>query len=55
MSANRLATDVSQVLFRSGRVAPVFGPRLRDGSEAVVKVFRPPFTLGRLQAAVRCQ
>jgi hypothetical protein len=52
---SRLGADVSRVLFRSGRISPVFGLRLADGSEVVVKVFRPPVTVSRLEAVVRCQ
>ena len=49
----RLAADVSDVQFRSGRVSPVFGLRLAGGSQIVVKVFRQPWSLARLSGSGR--
>jgi hypothetical protein len=51
----RLSSDVQSVLFRSGRVAAVYGLRLANGSEIVAKVHRDPVDLGRLAAATACQ
>jgi hypothetical protein len=52
---DRLSAAVEDVLFRSGRVAAVYGLRLADGGELVAKVHRSPVNLGRLVAALGCQ
>ncbi len=51
----RLSAEVSTVLFRSGRIGAVYGLRLSDGSNVVVKVHRKPVFLGHLSAASACQ
>jgi len=51
----RLGLGVDRVLFRSGRVGAVYGLRLLDGSEVVVKVPRGRPALGPLTAATACQ
>jgi len=51
----RLSQDVQAVVFRSGRLAAVYGLRLDDGTEIVAKVHRRPADVGRLGAATACQ
>jgi hypothetical protein len=51
----RLGQDVQAVLFRSGRLAAVYGLRLDDGTEIVAKVHRRPADIRRLHAATACQ
>lgn len=53
--AARLGDQVTQVLFRSGRVSPVYGLLLRSGTAIVVKVHRPPAGVEYLAAAIACQ
>jgi Ser/Thr protein kinase RdoA (MazF antagonist) len=52
---SRLHMDVNDVVFTSGRVAPVYGLRLQDGSTVVLKIHRSPVNSNRLAAASRCQ
>ncbi len=51
----RLGRGVDRVLFRSGRVGAVYGLRLLDGSEVVVKVPRGRPVLGALTTATAGQ
>ncbi len=51
----RLSADVSSVLFRSGRVGAVYGLRLSDGGNVVVKVHRKEVFRDHLSAASACQ
>jgi Phosphotransferase enzyme family len=51
----RLGVDLSQVVFRSGRVAAVYGAALSDGGQVAVKVLRRPADLAYLAAAAACQ
>jgi hypothetical protein len=51
----RLSAEVSTVLFRSGQIGAVYGLRLSDGSNVVVKVHRQPVFLDHLSAASACQ
>ncbi|MBV9578032.1 MAG: phosphotransferase [Chloroflexi bacterium] len=51
----RLGSDLSQVVFRSGRLAAVYGAALGDGRLVAVKVHRPPVHLAYLRAATDCQ
>lgn len=51
----RLSAEVSEVLFRSGRIGAVYGLRLNDGKSIVVKVYRKPFNTGNLTASSACQ
>jgi len=51
----RLGLGVDRVLFRSGRVGAVYGLRLLDGSNVVVKVPRGNPPLAPLTAATSCQ
>jgi Ser/Thr protein kinase RdoA (MazF antagonist) len=58
--ARRLGRQLESVLFRSGRVGAVYGLRLTDGVDIVVKVHRPhersvEDEAERLEAAVGCQ
>lgn len=50
-----LGAEVAEVLFRSGRVAAVFGCRLDDGQEVAVKVHRAGVDASHLAAAVSAQ
>ena len=52
---SRLHMDVNDIVFTSGRVAPVYGLRLQDGSTVVLKIHRNPVNTDRLAAASRCQ
>lgn len=51
----RLSLDVSSIVFRSGRVSAVYGLKLSDGSDVVVKAHRNPVDVNRLAAASACQ
>jgi hypothetical protein len=51
----RLSAEVSEVLFRSGRIGAVYGLRLNDGNSVVVKVYRKPLNTGNLSAISACQ
>jgi len=51
----RLAQSVQDVFARTGRVAPVYGLRLGDGSRVAAKIHRPPASVQRLADAARCQ
>src|SRR5206468_3473006 len=46
----RLAVDVAQVVFRSGRIDAVYGLLLADGRKVVVKIHRPPVDVAGLEA-----
>jgi Ser/Thr protein kinase RdoA (MazF antagonist) len=51
----RLSVDLSQIVFRSGRIAAVYGAALSDGRQVAVKVHRQPTDLAYLEAATACQ
>ena len=51
----RLGGDLSHIMFRSGRVAAVYGAALGDGRQVAVKVRRGAADLVYLDAAVACQ
>jgi hypothetical protein len=51
----RLGGDLSHVVFRSGRIAAVYGVALSDGRQVAVKVHRRPADLAYLSAATACQ
>jgi hypothetical protein len=51
----RLSATVEAVLFRSGRLAAVYGLRLHGGTEIVAKVHRGSADVGRLAAATACR
>ena len=51
----RLGGDLAQILFRSGRIAAVYGAALGDGRQVAVKVHRPMADLAYLSAAAACQ
>lgn len=51
----RLSLGVARVLFRSGRLAPVYGLLLDNGDGVVVKVHRDPVDRAHLVAASACQ
>ncbi|MDQ6742035.1 MAG: aminoglycoside phosphotransferase family protein [Candidatus Dormibacteraeota bacterium] len=51
----RLGVDLSQIVFRSGRIAAVYGATLDDGRQVAVKVHRRPADLAYLGAAIACQ
>jgi hypothetical protein len=51
----RLSAEVSTVFVRSGRVGAVYGLRLSNGSDVVVKVHRQPVFLDHLFASSACQ
>jgi Phosphotransferase enzyme family len=51
----RLTAGVQEVVFRTGRLAAVYGLRLTGGDQVVAKVHRDGVNLGRLSAAVACQ
>ena len=38
----RLAADVAEIVFRSGRIDAVYGLLLADGRKVVLKIHRPP-------------
>jgi len=46
----RLGVDVAGILFRSGRIDAVYGLRLADGRQVVLKVRRPPVDVDGLAA-----
>src|SRR4051794_27825891 len=50
MVRERLAVDVAEVVFRSGRIDAVYGLLLADGREIVVKIHRPPVDVSGLEA-----
>jgi hypothetical protein len=47
----RLAADVAEIVFRSGRIDAVYGLRLADGRKVVAKIHRPPVDVRGLQAS----
>ena len=51
----RLGGDLAHILFRSGRIAAVYGAALRDGRQVAVKVHRRVADLAYLSAAAACQ
>ncbi|HVX46274.1 MAG TPA: hypothetical protein VHC49_20450 [Mycobacteriales bacterium] len=51
----RLDGTIAEVLFEAGAVGAVWGLRLADGREVVLKALRPGFDRRRLQAVVRFQ
>ena len=51
----RLGVTMASVVFRSGRLAAVYGAVLSDGREVAVKVHRRPVDQAYLSAAVVCQ
>lgn len=51
----RLGVGMSQILFRSGRIAAVYGAALSDGRQVAVKVHRDPADLAYLRAVAACQ
>jgi Ser/Thr protein kinase RdoA (MazF antagonist) len=51
----RLGIDLARVVFRSGRIAAVYGAALSDGRQVAVKVHRRPADLAYLSAATACQ
>lgn len=51
----RLGSGLDRVLFRAGRVGAVYGLRLRNGTEVVVKVPRGTPAVEPLAAAIACQ
>jgi hypothetical protein len=51
----RLGGDLSQILFRSGRIGAVYGAALEDGRQVAVKVHRGVADLAYLSAAAGCQ
>jgi Ser/Thr protein kinase RdoA (MazF antagonist) len=55
LASQRLGAGVAEVLFRSGRVAAVYGLRLGDGRRVAVKVHRDPVEIDRLARTTRCQ
>jgi hypothetical protein len=52
---SHLHIDMNDIVFASGRVAPVYGLRLHDGSTVVLKIHRNPVNTDRLAATTRCQ
>src|SRR4051794_12394296 len=46
----RLAADIAEIAFRSGRTDAVYGLRLADGRTVVAKVHRPPVDVHGLEA-----
>lgn len=50
-----LGADIDRVLFTGGDIGAVFGLRLRDGREVVLKALRPGADARRLLAVVRAQ
>ncbi len=51
----RFGVAVSALVFRSGRVAAVYGAVLDDGYRVAVKVNRSPVDVAYLSAAIVCQ
>ena len=51
----RLGGDLAHIVFRSGRIAAVYGAALSDGRQVAVKVHRPMANLAYLSAAAACQ
>ncbi|MBO0884434.1 MAG: hypothetical protein J2P17_29705, partial [Mycobacterium sp.] len=51
----RLGSDLSQIVFRSGRISAVYGVILSDGRQVAIKVHRRPADLAYLTAATTCQ
>lgn len=51
----RLGSSVAAVIFRSGRIDAVWGVRLDDGREVVIKIHRPPVDLTVRAASVDVQ
>jgi hypothetical protein len=51
----RLGGDLTHILFRSGRIAAVYGAVLSDGRQVAVKVHRGVADLAYLSAAAACQ
>ena len=51
----RLGVAISGFVFRSGRVAAVYGAVLGDGRSVAVKVHRRPVNVAYLSAAIACQ
>jgi hypothetical protein len=51
----RLGAPISGFVFRSGRVAAVYGAVLDDGRRVAVKVHRGPVNVAYLSAAIACQ
>lgn len=51
----RLGGDLAHILFRSGRIAAVYGAALRDGRQVAVKVHRRVAAVAYLSAAAACQ
>ncbi len=51
----RIGGELTQVLFRSGRISAVYGAELRDGRRVTVKVHRSPADPTYLAAAAACQ
>lgn len=53
--SDRLGTRVGAVLFEAGAVGAVFGLRLEDGREVVVKAYQRDADFDRLVEVTRCQ
>lgn len=51
----RLGVDLSQILFRTGRIAAVYGVALSDGRQVALKVHRDPADLAYLGAVAAGQ
>jgi hypothetical protein len=51
----QLGGDLAHILFRSGRIAAVYGAALHDGRHVAVKVHRRVADLAYLSAAAACQ
>ncbi len=54
-TTSRLGVGVGEVLFRSGRISPVYGVALADGRRVSVKVHRRPADMAYLTAAAASQ
>jgi hypothetical protein len=52
---SRLGSDLSGIVFRTGRIAAVYGAALSDGRVVAVKVHRRPADVTYLSAAAACQ
>ncbi|MEQ7129476.1 phosphotransferase [Actinopolymorpha sp. B11F2] len=52
---DHIGSGVDAVLFTGGDIGAVFGLRLSDGRDVVLKAFRPGANVQRLQAVVRAQ
>ena len=52
---DRLGAGIAEVVLRSGRIDAVWGVRLDDGRQVVVKAHRPPVDLGMRAATVTAQ